>query len=72
MSAVAMPLRIVIASFGPMPLTVISFSNSCFSSARRNPNRAIASSRTWVWMCSATSLPSAGRSENVGTVMVTS
>ena len=37
MSAVAMPLRMVIASFGPMPLTVISFSKSCFSSGRRNP-----------------------------------
>ena len=30
-SSAAMPLKIVIASFGPMPLTVISFSNSSFS-----------------------------------------
>ena len=30
-SSAAMPLRIVIASFGPIPLTVISFSNSSFS-----------------------------------------
>ena len=38
MSGVGMPLRMVMASFGPMPLTVISFSNNCFSSARRKPN----------------------------------
>ena len=36
-SSAAIPLRIVIASFGPMPLTVISFSNSCFSRERRKP-----------------------------------
>ena len=56
-----MPLRMVIASLGPMPLTVISFSKSCFSSGRRNPYSAKASSRTWVWMCSATSAPVAGK-----------
>ena len=72
MSGVGMPLRMVIASFGPMPLTEISFSKSCFSSARRKPKRAMASSRTWVWMKSATSRPAAGSSENVGTLMVTS
>ena len=33
----AMPLRMVIASLGPIPLTVISFSNSSFSERRRKP-----------------------------------
>ena len=36
-SSAAMPLRMVMASFGPMPLTVISFSNNFFSAGRRNP-----------------------------------
>ena len=36
-SSAAMPLKIVIPSFGPIPLTVISFSNSSFSAGRRNP-----------------------------------
>ena len=38
-SAAASPDSTVIASFGPMPLTPISFSNSIFSSAVRNPNK---------------------------------
>ena len=56
----------------PIPLTVSSFSKSCFSANRKNPYRLSASSRTCVWMWSATSAPAAGISVNVGTLMATS
>src|SRR5262249_33489783 len=71
-ASAGMPLRIVIASLGPMPLTLISFSKSCFSSLRKKPNRASASSRTWVCTNMATSAPRAGRAEKVGMLMLTS
>ncbi len=63
---------LVIASFGPMPLTVISFSNSALSLAAMNPNSDRASSRTWVWMCSCTGWPFSGSDENAETGIVTS
>ena len=71
-SLAARPLRTVTASFGPMPLTPISFSKSCFSVAEAKPNRAIASSRTCVKIRSFTSAPKSGSLENVVTGMVTS
>ncbi len=71
-SAPARPLIAVTASFGPMPLTVINFSNSDLSAAETNPNSDSASSRTCVWMCSDTSCPAAGSEEYTETGMVTS
>ena len=66
-SAADRPERIFMASVGPMPLTEISFSNSAFSSCVRNPYRASASSRTWVWIRSRTSAPASGSRVNVET-----
>ena len=66
------PLSILMASLGPTPLTVISRSNSRFSSRSRKPNSAIWSSLTCVWMCSEASAPTEGSAVNVGTEMVTS
>ena len=66
------PLNILIASFGPTPLTVMSRSKSRFSWRSRKPNSAMASSLTWVWMKSAASPPTEGSAVNVGTEMVTS
>jgi hypothetical protein len=71
-SPAAMPLNTVRASFGPTPLTVISFSNSDFSSAERKPNSWIASSRTTVWIRSRTSSPGAGSAVKVEIGMATS
>ena len=56
----------------PMPLTEISFSNRCFSSIVKNPNSAIASSRTCVWMCKRTSLLLSGSAEYVEIGIATS
>ena len=61
------PESTVTASFGPMPLTPISFSNSVFSSCVRKPKSDRASSRTCVWMRSRTSAPASGSLENVET-----
>jgi hypothetical protein len=49
-SAVGKPDRTVMASFGPIPLTEISRSNTAFSSGVAKPNNSSASSRTCVWM----------------------
>ncbi len=72
MSAAAMPLRIVMASFGPMPLTVISFSKSCFSSGSQEAKQrdGVLAHMSMDVQCHLA--PNAGRSENVGTVIVTS
>ena len=71
-SGAARPESTFTASVGPIPLTPISFSNSVFSSAVRNPYSASASSRTWVWMRSRTSAPASGKCVNVDTGIATS
>ena len=49
-SGAVSPLSAVMASFGPIPLTVMSFSKRVLSLGVRNPKSEKASSRTWVWM----------------------
>ena len=71
-AAESMPLSTVMASLGPMPEMVRSFSKRRFSWVSEKPKRAIWSSRTWVWMRRAASAPSLGRAEKVATLMVTS
>ncbi len=66
------PERTVTASFGPMPLTVMSRSNMVFSSRVKKPNSAMVSSRTCVYTRRRTSAPTSGSAENVEMGTVTS
>ena len=71
-SPASSPDSAVIASLGPIPLTLISLSKRLFSRAVRKPNSWMASSRTCVWMRSRTSPPASGSAVKVDTEIVTS